>query len=549
MGATTIIGGGDTATCAKKFDAVDKVTHVSTGGGASLELLEGKVLPGIQALSNLPGRKASYHVRPMRTCPLANKRVGIRLDLDVPVSRDEDGKLIVRDHRKLAGPALTIQKALRMAARSIVILGHRGNPEGQIDPELTLQPVAQALEELLKRPVTLLPDISGDETELQCMDPWPGSVFLLENLRFHPEEEGIENSRVQPKEDDTLITGTPSRVAVEEDGLVQEESGNEEEEAKQETKEENANALDEEDENKEVNETVYEPSFAEKVSAFRQALSRLVDVYIADDFSMIQQSHSSVVGVQAGVRACGPQVEKELEFFANHLQSPDRPLVAILGGNKIKEKFSLIPGLLDTVDEIIIGGALAFPFLAAMANMPIGDSLSDSSVTAQVSDLMEIAEIKGVTIHLPEDFVLGSSPDNEDTHSVANTEEGIPDGKMGLDIGERSRAKFIEIIADAKTVVWSGTMGVIEEEKLAGGTWDLLSALTHAKFKGSISVLAGDHIVAYANTLREDLEEIDMTHMTSVATMMLLAGETLPGLAVLEPGFKPVSKIISCHTV
>ncbi|RUS91547.1 hypothetical protein EGW08_000662 [Elysia chlorotica] len=539
--AMVILGDRETVNCAQKFE-LDMATLL--WGGASLDMLEKKVLPGVANLTDLPKIKSSINVRPMRTCPLANKKVGIRLDLDVPVERNEDGELFIPDQGiiKLTSVSQTIRKALKMGARSVVLFSHRGNPEGKRDPELSMEPIVQALERIMERPVIFIADSVCEETLSLCEDPWPGSVFLLENLRFYPEEQGYT-----PRKKTMVVASQIMDVEMEEgeaEEAIELAHGESKGDAAVASKQESTFDVNVEEEDTEMDAhegAVDAPDieFARQVAVFRNHFSRMIDVYVLDDFNTIDLPHSSVVGVKAPVMVCGPLVENELNIIAGSLQTPDRPLVAILGGNKIQEKFELIPGLLDIVDDIIIGGALAFPFLAALYNMPIGSSPTDKAIEEKVPMVMAAAAANDVTIHLPKDFVVANSLQTEVDVSFANREEGISEGKIAYDIGEESRAYFIEVIGNAKTIVMSGPIGDVEEKVFQGGTDAILNAISEATEDKAFTVLAGETLLAYANSRREDLTVPIVSHMTSVAAVKLLAGMTLPGLAVLDSGYKP----------
>ena len=200
----------------------------------------------------------------------------------------------------------------------------------------------------------------------------------------------------------------------------------------------------------------------DEVVDFRSSLSRMADIYVNDAFGTAHRAHSSMVGVDVDTRAAGFLLKKELEYFSKVLESPDRPLTVVMGGAKIKDKIQLIMNMLDIVDEMIIGGGMAFTFNNVLNDTRIGSSLFDEEGAEIVPDILAKAAEKGVRIHLPTDFVCADKF-AEDANIVTRTEEqGIDDGWLGLDIGPQTIAANAEVIARSKTVFWNGPQGVFE---------------------------------------------------------------------------------------
>jgi phosphoglycerate kinase len=279
----------------------------------------------------------------VRDLDLAGKRVFVRVDFNVPQDK-KTGE--ITNTARIAAALPTIQFILEKGG-SVVLASHLGRPDGQRMEKLSLQPVADKLVELLGKPVKFLSDCVGPEVEAAAVALKPGEVILLENLRFHIEEEG----KVK-REDGTKETADPAKVA-----------------------------------------------------AFRASLSKLGDVYVNDAFGTAHRAHSSVVGVDLPVKAAGFLMQKELEAFAAVLDNPKRPLLAILGGAKIADKIPLINNLLDKANEIIIGGGMAFTFKKVLEGMEIGNSLFDPKGAEIAKELFDKATAKDVKIHLPVDFV------------------------------------------------------------------------------------------------------------------------------------------------
>ncbi|VDN27273.1 unnamed protein product, partial [Cylicostephanus goldi] len=281
------------------------------------------------------------------------------------------------------------------------------------------------------RDVKFLPDCIGSEVEAACADPAPGSVILLENLRFYPEEEG-----------------------------------------------------------KGVNEKGEKVKAApDAVEKFRASLTKLGDIYVNDAFGTAHRAHSSMVGVKLDTRACGFLMKNELVYFGKALSDPERPFLAILGGAKVADKIQLIKNMLDKVNEMIIGGGMAFTFLKVDKNVEIGNSLYDEEGAKIVKELLSKAQEKNVKIHLPVDFVVGDKFAEDATDKTTTLEEGVPAGHMGLDVGPKSQQLFAEAIGRAKTIVWNGPPGVFEFEKFSHGTKAMMDAVVKATEGGATTII------------------------------------------------------------
>ena len=325
------------------------------------------------------------------------------------------------------------------------------------------------------REVTFLPDCVGAEIEAKCENPAAGSVFLLENLRFHPEEEG---------------------ASVGEDGKkVKADKG--------------------------------------AIEVFRASLSKLGDVYVNDAFGTAHRAHSSTAGIQLPIRCAGLLMEKEITYFGKALNNPQRPFLAILGGAKVSDKILLIENLLDVVDEMIIGGGMAFTFKQA-ASVKIGGSLLDKDGLALVPRILEKAAAKKVTIHLPTDYVTASTfAEDAEVGAASDDNGGIPDGWMGLDIGPKSAAAFADPIERAKTIVWNGPMGVFEFDNFAHGTKSVMDNVIAATKNGAITIIGGGDT---ATVMKKYNTESAVSHVSTGggASLELLEGKVLPGLAFLN---------------
>jgi phosphoglycerate kinase len=399
---------------------------------------------------------------------LEGKRALIRVDFNVPF---DEGKISNTQRIEAALP--TIKYALEHGA-SVVLMSHLGRPDGLPKKEYSLRPVVEVLSKFLSKDVKFLEDCVGPEVEEACANLKPGEVVLLENLRFHIEEEGS---------------------GVDEEGK----------------------------------KVKADPA---KVEEFRKSLTKLGDVYINDAFGTCHRPHSSMVGVDLP-RAAGFLVNKELKHFAEILEKPERPFLSILGGAKVSDKIHLINNLLDKVDEMIIGGGMAYTFKKVVYGVEIGKSIFDEGGAKIVKDIVAKAEKNGVKLHFPVDYVTADKFSKDAQVGSATDEEGIPEGWQGLDVGPKSRAQFREVVLRAKTIVWNGPAGVFEFPAFAEGSKDLLNAVLEATKNGATSVIGGGDTA----TLVEQQGAMDKVSHVSTGggvSLMLLEGQELPAVTALS---------------
>jgi len=262
-------------------------------------------------------------------------------------------------------------------------------------------------------------------------------------------------------------------------------------------------------------------------------LAALADVYVSDGFGVVHRKQASVTDVAELLpNAAGLLVEKEVTSFSKVLSDPDRPYVVILGGSKVSDKLGVINNLIDSVDRLLIGGGMAYTFLAAKGNA-VGDSLLEADQIEAVKGYLAKAEDKGIELLIPVDtrvsVAFPSKDDPEPENKVVASSE-IPDGWMGLDIGPETIALFSSKVADAGTVVWNGPMGVFEFDAFATGTLEVAKAIAAS---GAFSVIGGGDSAAAVRKL--GLED-GFSHISTGggASLELLEGKVLPGLAVLE---------------
>jgi len=403
---------------------------------------------------------------------VAGKRIFMRVDFNVP--QDKKDPTIITNTQRIDGALPTIKKVLDKGAKSVVLASHLGRPDGCVVEKFSLAPVAKILEEKLGKPVTFCKSACGAEVEATCADPATGTVILLENLRFHVEEEG---------------------KGVDAEG----------------------NKL---------------KADKEKVTEFRASIRKLADVYCNDAFGTAHRGHSSMVGEGFDVKCAGDLMGKELSAFSKVLDTPAKPVLAILGGAKVSDKIQLIMNLLDKVNKMIVGGGMAYTFLKVRDGMGIGTSLYDEEGAKIVPDIIKKAGELGVEIILPVDFTISSKFGEDGEIKEATKETGIPDGFMGLDCGPKSNELNAKAVSESKTIIWNGPMGVFEMAKFEIGTKKLMDAVVAATTAGVITVIGGGDT---ATACKKYDTEDKVTHCSTGggASLELLEGKDLPGVSAL----------------
>merc|ERR1719217_1968938 len=325
---------------------------------------------------------------------VSGKRVFMRVDFNVPLDKNDPTKITNTQRIDAALP--TIKAVLDKGAKSVVLASHLGRPNGMVQEKFSMKPVVKVVSELLGKPVTLLN--YGPDMEKACADPAPGSVFLLENLRFNVEEEGKGKDAEGNK-----VTADPA-----------------------------------------------------KVTEFRSSIRKLADVYVNDAFGTAYRGHSSMVGEGFDVKATGQLMSAELAAFQKVLDAPAKPVLAILGGAKVTDKIQLIFNMLDKVDKLIIGGGMAFTFLKVIDGMSIGSSLYDDDGAKTVKDIMEKAKEKNVEIILPVDFTISNKfGEDGEVKEATKEQEGIPEGFLGLDCGPKTNELNKAAVEASKTIIWN----------------------------------------------------------------------------------------------
>ena len=391
-------------------------------------------------------------MRYLNEVDLKNKKVLIRVDLNVPL--DKNGQ--ITDDNRIREVLPTIRYALDEKA-TVILCSHMGKPKGKAVPELSLAPVARRLSQLIQKEVPLAPDCVGPDVDKMIEEMNPGDLILLENLRFHPEEEKNEDH-------------------------------------------------------------------------FGRALAELADVYINDAFAVSHRSQASVVAVTRFAKICaaGFLLQKELTFFDQSMKNPGRPLVAVIGGAKVSSKLAVLENLMDHVDKMIIGGAMANTFLKSLG-IDTGKSLIENDLVPMATKLIEKAKKRGVKFYLPVDCIAAAAFDAQSENRATPLQE-VPAEWLVLDIGPATALLYSEVLQDAKTIIWNGPLGAFEMEPFSGGTMAMVHDLAESK---ALTVVGGgdtDMAVHKAGAAAR----ISYISTGGGAFLELLEGKQLPGVSALE---------------
>ncbi len=387
----------------------------------------------------------------IRDIDLKGKIVFMRVDVNVP--RNDQGE--ITDDTRIRASLPSIKLAVDRGAK-LVLASHLGRPKGKVNPKMSLQPAAERLAILLNKPVSFASDCIGPEAEKHVTELKDGGVLLLENLRFHKEEEAND------------------------------------------------------------------PEFAKQ-------LAGRAEVYINDAFGSAHRAHASTEGIthHVPVKASGLLMEKELEYLGKAVQNPLHPYVAIVGGAKVSDKIKFLQNLMGFADTILIGGAMAYTFLKAQG-VEVGQSRFEADKLDLANELLAQAKQKKVNFRLPKDHIVA---EKFDASAAAETDDSpsIPADRLGLDIGPKTRAEYVDAIKKAKMIIWNGPMGVFEIDQFAQGTLEIGRAVAES---GAVSIVGGGDSVAAVN--KAGIED-KITHISTAggASLEFLSGLKLPGVEAL----------------
>jgi phosphoglycerate kinase len=382
---------------------------------------------------------------------LKGKRVFIRVDFNVPLNESQQ----VTDDTRIRAALPTITKAMEMGGK-VILASHLGRPKGQVKPEFSLKPAAEKLSELLGKPVGFAPDCIGPEVENLVNAMKEGDVLLLENLRFHKEEEK-----------------------------------NDEE--------------------------------------FSKSLARFTDVYINDAFGTAHRAHASTAGIARFVSTAvaGFLLKKEIEYLKGTVENPQKPFAAIVGGAKVSGKIAVLENLADKVDKIIVGGGMANTFFKSMG-YEIGDSLCEDDMLDTARNITEKLKANNVELLLPIDCVIAQEVAPDAETKIVSVKE-VPSGWKILDIGPESNRLFKESLADVKTIIWNGPMGLFEVDAFSKGTYSLAKDIAKSQ---AVSIIGGGDSVSAVNKAGV-ANDVTFISTGGGASLELLEGKELPGYAAL----------------
>lgn len=385
-------------------------------------------------------------------------RAVIRVDFNVPLDKQT---FAVTDDNRLRAALPTINKIINEGG-SVVLMSHLGRPKGGPEDKYSLRHVVQPLSLLLAKPVQFVNDCIGENAVQAAKNLKSGEILLVENLRFHAEEEKGD-------------------------------------------------------------------------AAFAQELAKLGDVYVNDAFGTAHRAHASTTIIanyfDAAHKMAGFLLAAEVAAATKVLHQHEKPFTAIIGGAKVSDKIMILERLLEKADNIIIGGGMAYTFFKAMGGN-IGSSLCETEKLDTAKELLEKAKAKGVNILLPEDSMLADKFDNA-AQIQSGDSNNIPDGWMGLDIGEKAIQKFSDVIAASKTILWNGPMGVFEMENFAKGTIAIAKAIAASTKNGAYSLVGGGDSVAAVNKFHL-ADEVSYVSTGGGAMLEFFEGKELPGVAAIH---------------
>ena len=411
----------------------------------------------------------------LKDIDLKGKKVVMRVDFNVPVKEG-----VIKDDTRIKGALASINYVLDNGG-SLILMSHMGRPDEKgITPDTTMKIVAEYLSKLIGKEVKFAEDCGAADAAAAALKP--GEILMLENTRYHKEEQA----------------------------KLKQKDGQSDEEFK-----------------------AAKAALKEQQKELAKKLASYGDVYCNDAFGTAHRAHASTAVITKymnGPCVAGFLMEKEIAYLGSAVENPVRPFVAILGGAKVSDKLAVVRNLLNKVDTLIIGGGMAYTFLAAQG-FKIGASLCEADQMDYAREMIATAKERGVKLLLPVDNIEADKFDPEANTKVVGND--IDDGWMGLDIGPETIKLYSDAIKAAKTVVWNGPMGCFEMEKFNKGTFGVCAAVAEVKANGGISIIGGgDSVSAVKKSGLAD----KMSHISTGggASLEFLEGKELPGVAALN---------------
>jgi phosphoglycerate kinase len=385
-----------------------------------------------------------------------DKKALVRVDFNVP----QDDQLKVTDNTRIVAVKPTIDKILKDGG-SVILMAHLGRPKGEVKDEFSLKHIVGEVSNVLGQEVKFVEECVGEKAVQAASELEPGEILLLENLRFHNEEE----------------------------------KGDE---------------------------------------GFAEQLSKLADAYVNDAFGTAHRAHASTAVIAKffpSTKFFGLLMAKELQAIDRVLKSGERPVTAILGGSKVSTKITIIENILPAVDNLIIGGGMAFTFIKALGGK-IGNSLVEEDKLPLALEILGKAKQHKVKVYLPSDAIIAESFSNDADRKEIDIYT-IPEGWMGLDAGPKSRDQFNDILLNSRTILWNGPIGVFEMSNFAAGTIALGDSIAEATRQGAFSLVGGGDSVAFVKQFGYD-EKVSYVSTGGGAMLESLEGLELPGVAAIN---------------
>ncbi len=408
----------------------------------------------------------------------AGKKAIVRVDFNVPL--DENGH--ITDDTRIRGALPTLKKILNDGG-SLIIMSHMGKPKGKVNAKFSLSQIKDDVAKALGRDVKFVSDCVGPDAAAAAADLKPGEVLLLENLRFHPEEEG---KPVGIDKEDPAYDAAKKQMK-------------------------------------------------ELQKEFAKTLASYADVYVNDAFGTAHRKHASTAVIadyfNSDDKMLGYLMEKEVNAVDKILSDIQRPFTAIMGGSKVSTKIGIIENLMDKVDNLILCGGMTYTFAKAMGGN-VGNSICELDKLDLARDIMQKAKEKGVNLVLGTDCVAADSFSNDANTQICSVMD-IPEGWEGLDAGPETRKAFADAIRGAKTILWNGPAGVFEFDNFTAGSRAIAEAIVEATNNGAFSLVGGGDSVACVNKFGL-ADEVSYVSTGGGALLEAIEGKVLPGVAAIQ---------------